>query len=224
MAKITELHNAVRNAQDEVFYWATSSHLTWHTECHSHASGQLFCLDSGLATMETDNTSWILLPGRVGWIPPASTHSMRSFQQVTGWSLYLPARCAKVLPEVPTIFIRSALLEQLVARVAQWQTEPPSEAVRNRLLAVLCDEIHISRTGPFHLRSPTDPRLRALIETLVQDPSLELALDDCARQVGMSKRSLTRGFQQQTGLSFGQWQQKFRVLAAMERLDRKSVV
>ena len=45
-----------------------------------------------------------------------------------------------------------------------------------------------------------------------------------AREVGLSERSLFRGFQRETGLSPGQWRRQMQVLRSLELLaDGKSV-
>ena len=50
-------------------------------------------------------------------------------------------------------------------------------------------------------------------------PANQHGLDEWAREVGASKRTLTRLFPAQTGMSFGLWCQQRRLLRALEFLD-----
>ena len=49
------------------------------------------------------------------------------------------------------------------------------------------------------------------------DPGLDHDIDAWAEQVGVSRRTLTRRFREETGLSFGAWRRRVRLLEAMTR-------
>lgn len=50
---------------------------------------------------------------------------------------------------------------------------------------------------------------------MIDDPALALGLDAWADQAGVSRRTLTRGFRRETGLSFGQWRARARIVRAL---------
>jgi len=83
---------------------------------------------------------------------------------------------------------------------------------------VLADEMTSGQTDASYLHLPKDPRLQRLVSTFTADPAAQHDLDHWAKEIGMSKRSLTRNFQVETGMSVGQWVQKFRILTAVEKL------
>jgi AraC-like DNA-binding protein len=218
MANPFHLHRAIDRSSSEVFFWKAEDRERWLTEPHLHEQGQLISLDSGTASMEVSSATWLLLPGRVGWVPPHERHSMISNGSISGWSLYLPAEQAAVLPNRPLIFVRTGLVEHVVARIAQLRQSKTNPEAVGRLLAVLADEMITFSADTSYLPLPHDPRLQRLVEAFTQNPAAEHDLDHWAKQIGMSKRSLTRSFQTQTGMSFGQWIQKFRILSATEKL------
>jgi AraC-like DNA-binding protein len=192
---------------------------------HWHMSGQLICMETGLGIMDIDGVPWILMPGRVGWIPPRTKHSVRTIRKVTGWLLYIEPEVCELFPKMPRLFVPSPLLDQLVARIAEWQSDAPPLAVRRRLLSVIGDEIEATQRKAFHLRMPTDPRLQRIVEKLIRNPASDDGLESLARQGGMSHRSLMRNFKRDTGLTYGQWRQKLRVLASIQLLVQgKSVI
>ena len=71
---------------------------------------------------------------------------------------------------------------------------------------------------------PSDPKLRALCQTLLDAPGDSRTLDEWAATLNASARTLARHFQSETGLSFGAWRQQARVLEAMGRLGNGAPV
>ena len=218
MANSLDLHRAVDGLPADIFFWKAEERESWKTESHWHGSGQLFALDNGSAAVAVGGASWLLLPKRVGWIPPHERHSMISHGSVSGWSLYLPANQAASLPKRPLLFLRSGLVEQIVVRLTSLRQAKPDARALGRLLAVLADEMSVSPPESTYLPLPRDSRLVKLIRAFSQSPAAQHGLDHWAKQIGMSKRSLTRIFQEETGLSLGQWVQNFRIALATEKL------
>ena len=212
-------------AEAQTFIRVTAERSLCDLGTHWHMSGQLICMETGLGIMDIDGIPWILMPGRVGWIPPRTKHSMRTIRKVTGWLLYIEPEVCEILPKTSRLFVPSPLLDQLVARIAEWQSDTPPLAARRRLLSVIGDEIDATQRKAFHLRLPTEPRLQRIVEKLIRNPASDDGLELLARQSGMSHRSLTRNFKRDTGLTYGQWRQKLRVLASIQLLVQgKSVI
>jgi AraC-like DNA-binding protein len=57
-------------------------------------------------------------------------------------------------------------------------------------------------------------------ERIIADPAAELPLELCARDAGISGRTLNRIMTLETGLSYGRWRQRARLLAALVSLAR----
>ena len=121
--------------------------------------------------------------------------------------LALPAHCQ--------VFGVSPLLRQLLLQ-AQDIPALYDEAQREGLLMRLL--LHeIAAMPPLSLNAPlpNEPRLAHACRQLLAQPSLDIGIDDMARQVGMSRRTFTRLFRQQTGISFVEWRQQACLLAAV---------
>ena len=218
------MHAEKERSREEVLFWRPTSPVLWNTEEHSHSKGQLFSLQSGLGILKTTAGIWMLPPGRCAWIPPGRPHSMRSCGNIDGWSIYLAAFLCDSLPMQPAILSLSSLLTEIVLRISEWKQNPPTPKFRQHLLAVLCDEIQNARQQPLNLPMPSDPRLRRFVEEMSKEPQSERNLNAWARFTGMSKRSLLRNFQQETGMTIGQWRQHLRILVALEKLSNRSSV
>ena len=213
------LHKMVERSTDEVVFWRPAAPVSWNTEEHSHPKGQLLSLQSGLAILQTTAGVWMLPPGRCCWLPPGCRHSMRSSGSIDGWSIYLAATLCNSLPTKPSILSLSSLLKEIVSRIAEWKQKPPPPAFRLHLLTVLRDEIQNATEQPCHLPMPRDRRLRRFVDEMAKEPQNERNLNAWARFTGMSKRSLLRNFQQETGMTIGQWRQHLRMLVALEKLS-----
>lgn len=218
------LHATVERSRNEVIFWRPVSPVSWNTEEHSHSKGQLFSLQSGLAVLETAAGIWMLPPGRCAWIPPGRRHSLRSCGHIGGWSIYLAAALCDPLPAQPAILSLSPLLSEIVFRISEWKQNPPTPEFRQHLLTVLCDEIQNANRQPLHLPLPSDPRLKRFVEEMAKEPQNERNLNAWARFTGMSKRSLLRNFQQETGMTMGQWRKHLRMQLALEKLSNGSSV
>lgn len=106
----------------------------------------------------------------------------------------------------------SALLNDMIER------RKSSDEIPASYCDVLADIIKRAPAQSFFLPMPTEQRLIKLTQYLWQQPDEHIDLAAWSLQLGMAKRTLIRHFQQQTGLSIGQWQQQLRLLLALEKL------
>ena len=65
---------------------------------------------------------------------------------------------------------------------------------------------------------PDDPKLLRVCDLIVKVPADRRSLDDLARIAGMSRRSFTRRFKQETGMSLSLWRQQIRLQEALSML------
>jgi AraC-like DNA-binding protein len=185
---------------------------------HSHIEAQLCGLDAGLAIMETDKGSWLCPPGRCIWIPSGTVHSLHSCGKMSGWMLHMDAELSDALPPEPRVLALTPLLKVVVRRIAEWAAEPEVSAAKQRLIEVLKDEISAASQVALHLPIPHDPALKRLAERLASRSEYRNNLVMLAHESGLSERSLFRNFQQETGMSPGQWRRQAQVLRSLELL------
>ena len=63
-----------------------------------------------------------------------------------------------------------------------------------------------------------DPRIKTVTAALTAQPALNDTLRQWAPRVGASERTLARLFLKETGMTFGAWRQRLRLLTAVARL------
>jgi AraC-like DNA-binding protein len=188
----------------------------YRTPGHAHDHAQIFLVTAGALLLTTAEGTWAMPAGHVAWIPPGLHHEAVSHGPLRALGAYLPpSRCAG-LPERPALLRRSALLTATLERLG---TAVVQDGARTRrLLAVLLDEIATAEHDALDLPLPRSPPLVKLVRALMEDPAERRGLDTLARDFALSRRSLTRLFRQETGLSVGQWRLRRRVIAAIALL------
>ena len=80
---------------------------------------------------------------------------------------------------------------------------------------MLLDVLRPVGKGAIELPLPTDRRAREVADFLLSDPADDRTLDELARDVRSSPRTLLRIFLTETGLTFNQWRAHARLQAAI---------
>jgi len=184
-----------------------------HVATHAHDWAQLACTLRGAMRLRAGQTSWIVPPTRAVWIPPRVEHEVTLIGEVALRTVYVDASAAPRGLETCDVIDVSSLMRELIEGLAS--VDRRSHALRYELLAqLLLEEVRTAPTLSLDLRLPNDRRLRALCEALLDDPSASLGLEEWAPHVGASPRTLARLFQQELGMTFGQWRQRLRLAHA----------
>lgn len=185
---------------------------------HAHVRGQIFCVESGLIHVRTRHGSWLLPPHRAGWMPPGEAHQVNVLGAMSGWTVLLTPDVARPLPSFPQVIGISELMRALVRRAVAWSDQSALTVDQERIVAVLIDEILRAGREPLHLPMPTDPRLLRISRAILEDPRKNWTVEEWARFGGLSVRTLSRLFRNQTAMSFARWSQQARLTLAMEML------
>ncbi|MDQ0469463.1 AraC family transcriptional regulator [Labrys wisconsinensis] len=186
---------------------------------HHHRKAQLLYVIGGVITVEAAGGIWTVPPHCAIWIPSGVAHVARSTGRIVIGSLYVePALAGSLRDECGILFVQPLLRELLLRFMSGPSLYPEGGTREERLVRVLLDELEAAPLEPLHLPMPTDRRLRRLVETLVDDPSLRFTIKEWGARVGASNRTLTRLFQRETGMSFVRWRQQLHVGLALQRL------
>ncbi len=98
-------------------------------------------------------------------------------------------------------------------------------AARERcLVALVQDELHRARPVALGVGLPTDKRLRALCESVLNDPARHAKLQGWAHEAGASVRTVGRLFRQELGTTFAEWRQQVLLAKALSMAARKRPV
>jgi AraC-like DNA-binding protein len=193
----------------------TSGH---ESDRHAHPTSQLIHAVRGVMLVGTDQGQWIVPPSRGIWMPAQTEHWVRMIGTVQMRTCFIRPDAIVGLPADCCVLGISPLLRELIlAAVAIPAGHPPGER-EARLLRLLLDEILTLPTLPLSLPSPSDGSLRAICETITRHPDDASPLADWPARLHVAAKTIHRRFLRETGMSFGQWRQQARLLAALERL------
>ena len=183
-------------------------------EWHDHDCHQLLYPTSGVMSTITDAGTWTVPPHRAIWLPVGCPHRNVGHGTVELCSVLLPAASSPLDTGRPTLLAVSPLLREVIRALTA--TPPPSDGERDRLEAVVFDQLRPSPSAAAHLLpQPHDDRLTAIAAALRREPGDARTLAEFGRAVGASERTLSRLFRADTGMSFPQWRAQLRLQAAL---------
>ena len=207
------------SSDSEPMIVSTVSHSSQRvTQRHGHSRGQLLGTLQGLISIEAESCQWVVPATHCVWIPPNVQHGLlRSHGPFEGWSIYIHKNACTKLPVKPYILELSDLLREAITRTMSWHNSE-LEPEQKRLIAVILDEIRTMPKVELALPMPKDIRLLKIALALSDNPGDNKKINDWGVWAGISRRSLTRRFTNETGFNFTQWRQKLRMLKALELL------
>lgn len=188
------------------------------TGMHSHDRAQLVHGATGVMTVRTDRGAWLVPPGFAVWVPAMMEHQVNAISALRMATLYVRGDAGVPVPSDCAVVSVPILTRELILKAVTLPDTYPDEGPEDRLVGVLRDELIGLEPAPLHLPLPLDKRARAVTDCLIDTPSDARELEEWGRTIGASGRTLARLFTAETGLSFGRWRQKRRLLAALERL------
>jgi AraC-like DNA-binding protein len=145
---------------------------------------------------------------------------MRSHGPFSGWLVFIAESVCGTFPAQPCTVIVSGLLREAILRAAAWRDGILNEE-QTHIATVICDEIRCLPRARPGLPLPTDQRLLRITREIADNPADNRRLEDWAHWGGISTRTLSRRFIDETGFSFTEWRQRVRLMRALELLAAK---
>ncbi|CAH0536052.1 AraC family transcriptional regulator [Vibrio marisflavi] len=197
--------------------WGPEGRLT---DWHSHKWGQFSYAVSGVLNVSTEQASYVSPPQYGIWIPENTTHKVESNVAAEMRSLYINMDAlAGDQWKRPFTCEVSVLCRELIVRFCQSPALYDVGSREERLAQVMIDELGLQPEVATDLPMPTDHRLILISEFLIEEPSCALDINQLGSKVGLSGRSVSRLFKQETGLTFQQWRQRVRLSTALTWLE-----
>ena len=182
---------------------------------HAHNFGQVAFARRGVMRVLAQGGVWVVPPGRALWIPARVVHEVQCRTDVAMRTVYLRADSQLPYRKELAVLAVTPLLREIILRLVEG---PVDETTRPHLLPLLEAELRAGQVMPLNLPQPRDPRLARAVARLTDDPAARGTLEHWAAQAGMARRSFARRFAVETGLSFGVWRRRLRMLWAIEQL------
>lgn len=189
-------------------------------------TGLLGCNNDGVIELMTATKSLVISPGMITYIPAHLVHQQKVMRdKLTGWFISISPEFTKDFPDQISTFHGSSLLTALIQKIASLQPGTIRTEQEERLVETFVDEFKSAKpSAPLYLTMPVIPSLRHIAEKIISAPSDMNGLDHWAKEAAMSRRSFTRHFNKETGLSFVLWRQLAKVYAAVHHLSQGKTV
>ncbi|WP_170929038.1 helix-turn-helix domain-containing protein [Mycobacterium paraense] len=162
---------------------------------------QLICAVRGLLRIKAAKLIWLVGPGSGVIIPASCEHEIH----VPGNAILRAVNISPSrLTNIHSCFVvqLGRLIDSLLHEVALLPADHQLGGTESRLVDVLLDQIASAPAQAFGLRQPEDPRARRIVDALLEDASDRRTLEAWGREVGASRRTLSRIFESETGMSF----------------------
>jgi AraC-like DNA-binding protein len=200
--------------------WAAA--YTWRDRVSEW--GQILFASRGTLTVYTDEGLWVVPVHQAVWIPAGVRHAVEVAGGVALRSLHLHPSVRVRLPDTCRVVEISPLLREILRRAMRLRTLDRRVVAERHLLDVLLDELTILPLTPLDLPLPRDPRGVRAAACIRGEPAARHTLAEVARASAASARTLERLFRTETGLPFGVWRQRARLLRALQLLAEGEAV
>lgn len=185
---------------------------------HCHERSQLIYAIAGVMSVVTDQGSYVIPPQRAVWIPGGVAHEVHFRTPVSLRTLYVEVDAHPGLPTHCRVIAVPNLLRELILEAVEMPIEYDVDGRDGRIMQLILDEIIATPAAHLHAPMPTSPRLKRICSEILDDPARNDVIDDLASAAGCSRRTFTRMFRRETGMSFSAWRQHVRLLEATSRL------
>ncbi len=190
---------------------------------HSHERIQILYACSGVMSVVTDKTSFVIPPQRAVWIPSLVVHEVSCRGPVSLRTLYIDPKYERDDPDCHIVEV-GPLLRALILEVTTFDLDYDVSGREGQIVDLLISELLATSKVPYAAPMPSDPRLVRVCREIIENPSDQRDIDNWADLAGMSRRSFTRAFRRETGMGVAVWRQQVRLLEALSLLSTGSNV
>ncbi|MBR8740773.1 AraC family transcriptional regulator [Nocardiopsis sp. MG754419] len=184
-------------------------------EPHAHPVHELVWVRNGALTARAGDRLFTVSEGCGLWVPAGHVHAGRLTAGAELHDAFFAPDSTPLAFATATVIAMTPVLESLLIHLSRTDLDA---GARSRAEAVVFDLLEPAAPH-LALRLPGDARADAVAEALMEDPSDDRSLEEWARDLGVSPRTISRAFRAATGLSFAQWRQSLRIHRALTLLN-----
>jgi AraC-like DNA-binding protein len=189
------------------------------TGWHTHDLHQIEYAFEGLAEVETAQSHYLVPPQQAVWIPAGLAHST-TLRGVRSVAVFFDPTMVEGADDRVRILAVTPLVREMLVHAIRWPIDrDTSDRVADAFfdaLALLVLE-WLEREAPLCLPTSTDPVVRAVMQ-YTNDHLTDVSASAVCAAVGISERSLRRGFAAATGITWRAYLLQSRLLHAMALL------
>jgi len=185
---------------------------------HSHQRGQFLHATRGVIAVSTPQGAWMVPPQRGVWIPAGTPHAVRMIGPVSTRSVMIDPGIGAAIGGNCRVVEVSPLLSTLLEEAAGIALEYDEGGRDGLVMRLIVAEVEQASLIPLIVPFPRHPALATRCHAFLESPSVKSGVDEWAAALGLNRRSFTRLFRRETGMSFAQWREQACVAMALEKL------
>ena len=191
---------------------------------HVHREAQLVYAARGTMQVTTPKGRWLVPPDRAVWVPALLEHSIDVLADIDMRTLYfdldwLARQDRRDDLDAEYVVRVSRLLHETILALFDGGRNAERAAMLVKLTLL---ELHAAEDSATFIPLPHEARCRRAADIVLADPTGAHDIENLARAVGTSARTLSRLFASETQLSFKSWCQRARIAAAIEKLSTEA--
>lgn len=184
---------------------------------HHHQVHQFLHLIKGVLRVYAQNRCWVIVPSRGLLIPAGVQHSLMAIGNVDLRALYIQPKGEFVFEDHIGIFQVSPLFSELISTATEFKDLMINKGTReDRISQLILDELCLMKTVDFNVLMPISTELKVFCEKVANHYARPWEIADVAFSLGVSEKTISRKFRNETGMGFGEWLRCFRLLKSME--------
>lgn len=193
-------------------------------DSHSHSRAQLISCNTGIMEVITKNNVWIVNSLQSVWIANNEEHQVYFPKNVKVVTAFIDKSKLNKLPKNSFAFESSNFLNSLLEKVISFSNPNAFTEKQNRIIEVFLDELSNLKPSTTFLPTSQDKRIKMVLDILINDLSSKHTIDYYANKSSVSSRTLSRLFNKELGMNFGDWKMRLKLMEAVKKLgENKSV-
>lgn len=181
----------------------------------------LLYASSGVLELEVDRRRWLMPPERAAFVAAQTPIRVRARRPIETASILFARETPLRLPVPCRVFAVNGLAREMILHAMRWQMErDPDDAVAERFFLSLAEVCRELSEGPEQLWLPSvgSTTLRRAMSFMVENLERSIPIDEIARAVHVSERTLSRRFETEARMTCGQFLHRARMMRAAELL------
>lgn len=191
---------------------------------HAHPRAQLISCNTGIMEVVTKNNIWIVNSLQSVWIASNDQHQVYFPNNVKVITAFIDESKLSDLPKVSFAFETSFFLNSLLERLVSFSNPNIFSPQQNRVIEVILDELANLKPSKTFLPTSQDKRIKVVIDALINDLSSKQTIDYYANKSSVSPRTLSRLFNKELGMNFGDWRMRLKLMEAVKQLGEKKSI
>lgn len=191
---------------------------------HLHPRAQVISCNSGVMEVVTKRNIWIVNHLQSVWIAGNEEHQVYFPNNVKVITAFIDKSKLKNLPKDSFAFDNSNFLNSLLEKIISFSNPDRFTQQQKRVLEVFLDEISTLKPSSTFLPTSQDKRIKMAVNHLMNDMSSKHTIDHYANKASVSPRTLSRLFNKELGMSFGDWKMRLKLMEAVKQLGEKKSV